>query len=242
MTEDKMSRRLKFTIYHGLFASLALHSALSLPFVVYSLAAPPEEPPTLVIDLQGVVADSQTEQKVVQETKGEAKPDETAPAKREEATPTPTPPSEVKPTEVAADDTELATPPPPQPAPAQPQAETKSGSAGAITTPGVQEQQKAQTIKADPLKDYFKLLSKKVQANLVYPDEGRRAGLQGTATVSFRILQSGQIRPETLKIVTSSGQPQLDANALKTIRSSAPFDPPPKEITVVIGVRFGGKL
>jgi periplasmic protein TonB len=84
-------------------------------------------------------------------------------------------------------------------------------------------------------------LSKKVQDHLVYPDDGRQAQLQGTATVSFAILRSGQIRPETLKIVTSSGQPRLDTSALKTIRASIPFDPAPKEMTVVIAVDFGRK-
>jgi protein TonB len=59
--------------------------------------------------------------------------------------------------------------------------------------------------------------------------------------VSFTILASGQIRPETLKIVTSSGQPRLDGGALKTIRASVPFDPPPKEITIAIAVDFGRK-
>jgi periplasmic protein TonB len=107
-------------------------------------------------------------------------------------------------------------------------------------------QQNAQTIKADQqeidrLRDYVKLLTKKVQSNLVYPDEGRQAGLTGTATVSFTILGTGQIRPETLKIVESSGQPKLDAGALKTIRASAPFNPPPKEMTVAIAVAFGRK-
>jgi protein TonB len=44
-----------------------------------------------------------------------------------------------------------------------------------------------------------------------------------------------------LKIVESSGQPKLDASALKTIRASAPFAPPPKEMTVAIAVAFGRK-
>jgi len=112
---------------------------------------------------------------------------------------------------------------------------------------GAEERQKAQIIRQDPeedinlLKGYVKRLTKKVQANLIYPEEGRQAGLHGAATVSFTILGSGQIRPETLKIVASSGQPKLDASALKTVRSSAPFDPPPKEMTVAISVSFGRK-
>jgi len=241
--EWKMKRGLKFTIYHGLAASLTLHSALALPFVVHALAPPPEEPATLVIELQGVVADSQTEQKVLQETKGEVKPDEATVATAAEASVTQPVASEVRPMELAADDTGTSPPPEPMPTPSPPKAEPKPGSAGSNNSPGVEEPQKAQMIKPDrvAIKDYVKLLTKKVQANLVYPDEGRRAGLQGTATVSFTILGTGQIRPETLKIVASSGRPQLDAGALKTIRASVPFDPPPKEMTVAVAVAFGRK-
>jgi protein TonB len=233
-----------FTIYHGLAASIVLHSALALPFVVHAFASPPEEPPTLVIELQGVVADSQTEQKVAQETKGEAKAEEAvAPAVAETSVTQPIA-SEVKPMEVAADDTGTEPPPPePVPTPSPPQAKPSPGSAGSSNSPGVAQPQNAQMIRPDreAIKEYVKLLTKKVQANLVYPEEGRRAGLQGTATVSFTILSDGQIRPETLKIVQSSGQPRLDAGALKTIRASVPFAPPPKEMTVAIAVAFARK-
>jgi protein TonB len=238
-----MKRRLRFTIYHGFAASLALHSALALPFAVHSWALAPEEPPTLVIDLQGVVADNQAVQKVLQETKGEAKPDEAniASPPAEAATT-----SEAQPREVTADEAEAATPPAPMPVPSPPKVEQKSVAVGTNNIAGVEEQQKAETVKTDPQEidpfaDYVKLLTKKVQANLVYPDQARRAGLQGIATVSFAILNDGQIRPETLKIIESSGQPKLDASALKTIRASVPFAPPPKEMTVAIAVAFGRK-
>lgn len=69
----------------------------------------------------------------------------------------------------------------------------------------------------------------------------RRNGTTRSATVPFAVLRSGEIRTETLKIVTSSGQPRLDASALKTIRACIPFDPPPKEMTVVVAVDFGRK-
>src|SRR5262249_52858368 len=92
--------------------------------------------------------------------------------------------------------------------------------------------------------DYVKLLSKKVKTKLVYPKEGRRAnerrkaGLLATATVAFTILSDGQIRPESLRIVISSGQAVLDTSALAAIRASVPFDPPPKVMTVAIPVDF----
>ncbi len=230
MPERKTKKRSTFTIYHGLAASLALHSALGLPFVLSSLTSPVEEPSTLVFELEGMVADSQTEQKVQQEAKGEAKQDEADAAKPED-----------RPKDVAENDEEAATPPPPPSS-----AKATQGSAGSNIS-GDEEQQIAQTIRndraaeIDRLKEYVKLLSKKVQSKLVYPDEGRQAGLQGAATVSFAILRTGQIRLETLKIIESSGQPKLDASALKTVRSSIPFAPPPKEMTVAIAVAFGRK-
>ena len=45
MTGTQMSRKSKFKLWHGLAVSLALHSALGVPFVLYALAEPPDEPP-----------------------------------------------------------------------------------------------------------------------------------------------------------------------------------------------------
>jgi periplasmic protein TonB len=239
-----MSRKSKFTIGHGLAASVAFHAALGLPFVWYALAEPPDEPPTLVIELQGAVAENQTEQKIQQETMGGAEQEKAEPTK----------PAEAPATQAADDhpvDDKDASMPPPAPEPpkqtSEPTAQAKSGGAGSNTIAGAEERQTAQTIRTDPeseleqLREYVKLLSKKVQTHLVYPDEGRQAGLHGTATVSFTILPTGQIRPETLKVVASSGQPKLDASALKTIRASIPFDPAPREMTIAIAVDFGRK-
>jgi periplasmic protein TonB len=238
-------RRSRFTIWHGLFASLVVHSLLALPFVIYTLAEPPDEASPLVIELQGAVADNQAEQKIQQETKGSTEKQAAEPAKPPEA-PAPEPAKDDPP--VDDKDATLPAPAPEPPKPtSKPPAEAKSGDAGANNVAGAEERQVAQTIKADReteierLREYVKLLSKRVQSHLVYPDEGRQAGLQGTATVSFTILPSGQIRSDTLKVVTSSGQPKLDASALKTIHASIPFDPAPKEMTVVIAVEFGRK-
>lgn len=238
-------RTSKFTLWHGLAASLAFHSLLGLPFVLYALAEPPEEAPTLVIELQGAVADNQTEQKIQQETKGSTEKETAEPAKPAEA-PAPEAPKDDPPVE-DKDATLTAPAPEPPKQTSKPPAEAKSGNAGANNVAGAEERQTAQRIRTDreteieQLREYVKLLSKRVQSHLVYPDEGRQAGLQGTATVSFAILRSGQIRSETLKVVTSSGQPKLDASALKTIHASVPFDPAPKDMTIVIAVEFGRK-
>ncbi len=244
MAANNTRRISRFTIWHGIAASLLLHAAPAASILWSTRAAPADEPPTLVVELQGAIADSQTEQQVQQEIKGAADQDKPAPPQPVQA-----PPSEAA--EQHPIDDQDAAMPPPAPSPTEqkraPQADAKSAGTSAETVAGTEQQQIAQTIQSDPpteielLREYVKLLSKKVQAHLVYPDDGRRAGLQGTATVSFAILRNGEIRPETLKIVASSGQSRLDASALKTIRASLPFDPAPKEMTIVIAVEFGRK-
>jgi protein TonB len=291
MLGKDINGRMKFTIYHGLAMSLALHSSLGLPFGLYALAALHGQPQSLVVELRGVAADSQAEQKLLQETTGEAAQDKAnmvKPAQASDAQATasnnmakPAQASDARatasdnmakpaqapdaraaasndqPSDVMAAAKEASTlqpsPPEPIPTPSSPEvkpdslAEKRSGSRGSRNIAGTDEQQDAQTIKMDHdaaidhLTTYVKVLTKKVQANLIYPDEGRQAGLQGIATVSFAILRSGQIRPDSLKIITSSGQPKLDASALKTVRSSVPFDPPPNEMTVAIAVAFSRK-
>lgn len=227
MSDGKTKAESKFTIYRGFVASLALHSTVALPLLLRN-SPPPHEESSLVFELDGLMSDRQTEARAQQQvgdqatqTEANAKPDE-------------------RPKDIEPED-ETASAPPPE----QNNAEAKPGAAGP-TVAGAEEQQIAQTIRSRPteidlLKEYVRLLSRKVQSRLVYPEEGRRSGLQGAATVSFAILPTGQIRPETLKIVGSSGQPKLDASALKTVRSSAPFDPPPKEMTVAIDVAFSKK-
>ena len=241
-----MRQKLKFTLWHGLAVSLAIHSVLGAPFVVHGLERPNDDAPVLVVELQGAVSDSQAVQRVLQQTKGDEKQEQASPAK-----PEPTPPPEQaspdKPDQVA----ENGDQPPPEPETTAPSTETDeqptrpATEGGANDVKGVEEQQAAQTVKqdddADRLAEYIKSLSKKIEAHLVYPDEGRKAALQGIATVSFTVLGNGQIRPETLKVVASSGQPQLDASALNTVRASVPFDPPPKEMTIAIGVAYGRK-
>lgn len=66
-----MKQGLTFTIYHGLIASLAIHAAIASPFVLRGWMQPPDEPEALVMELQGVSAATQSEDKVVLETKGE---------------------------------------------------------------------------------------------------------------------------------------------------------------------------
>jgi TonB family protein len=85
---------------------------------------------------------------------------------------------------------------------------------------------------------YQYYLSIKIRTNVTYPPEAKRANLQGAAVVSFAILSNGEIGPETLKVTKSSGYPRLDVAALQAVSVSAPFAPPPNEMTASITINY----
>ncbi len=211
---------------------------IGLPFIIDALAEPPDEPPVLIVELQGAVSDVQAEQKVQQDTKGAAQqPEQPAPSPAQATADQPAPADQPP----QADD---AQPPQAAPSPATPDTPPATQStAGTNNVTGTTEKQAAQTIKtespteAELLREYAKQLSKKVRANLVNPGRGHAS----SATVSFFILSDGHIRPDSLKIVASSGQYKVDASALQTIRASVPFAPPPREMSVRIVVDFNHK-
>lgn len=221
-----MKPRPRFTIYHGYALSLVLHSALILPLVLYGLIPQPDdEPSKLVVVFQGVVAEHQSEQKIQRETVEALRPDEANEVKPQQAA-NPAPPEDVPP---EVPETERALPPPPAPVTAQ--------AANPSPTPDATAQREAQTIDAkqdetDRLRDYVRLLGKSIQGRLA--EEGRRA----TVAVSFAIAEDGHVRPDTLKVIKSSGETRLDLAALRAIRTSSPFAPPPRAMTVTIDVSF----
>ncbi len=244
-TTLRTGKRFRFTIYHGFALSLVLHGLFTLPIILHKLIPPPEPPSMLEIELEGVTSDSQTKKKVMEETKGDVKQNEQQAAKPEEATvtPPPEPPPPEDKQEVPPDPKDaIPVPEPPKPeAVASPSAEAqKAGAAGSQDIKGEQEQQIAQALKRQHdaelsrLKQYVRLLSKKVQSHVILP----QGHPQGVAVVSFTITSDGQVRADSLKIVESSGSPQLDAGAMQTILASVPFDVPPRQMTVAIDVVF----
>jgi periplasmic protein TonB len=80
MCGKAMARKFKFTLAHGLAVSLLLHSGVAAPFAVHIFMRQTAEAEPLVIDVQGLIADSQSEQKIMRETKGEARPQAPPPA------------------------------------------------------------------------------------------------------------------------------------------------------------------
>jgi protein TonB len=250
--ETNVKQKRKFTIWHGFCASIAIHAIFGLPFVVNVVAAPPEDPP-LLIELQDAAPDSldiaEVRQSEVEQRKGSLQqptPDVPDPAKEQsprQTTPTDEPPMEVTTAEEATHNLPQPAPAPPSraveappPAPSTMMAPDDNNRDGAreYVPPSRRIAQAEMTEEA-----YGALVMKKIRDNRVVPDEAKRGRLQGGATVSFVILGDGAIRPETLRVVKSSGQPALDAGALSTIRASAPFPPPPREMTVTAGVAYG---
>ena len=70
----------------------------------------------------------------------------------------------------------------------------------------------------------------------------RKSGIEGISTITFTIMESGDIRGNSLRVKKSSGYSELDANALKSALASAPFEKPPKELNVSIAVAFTRKI
>ena len=94
------------------------------------------------------------------------------------------------------------------------------------------------TGEANPLSLYIAKVASRLQSNLVYPERMRREGIEAATTIAFAVTESGQIRRNTLEVRKSSGYREMDDNALRAARESAPFDKPPKEMTLVIAVAF----
>ena len=95
-----------------------------------------------------------------------------------------------------------------------------------------------QAEETDRLNRYTSMVARRLQANLVYPANMRRKGVEAATTIAFTVTGSGEIRADSLRVRTSSGYKEMDDNALRAARESAPFDKPPKELTLVIELAF----
>jgi len=90
----------------------------------------------------------------------------------------------------------------------------------------------------DVIAEYLDKVGGKIQKNLLYPEETRKRGVEGVCWISFTISESGAIKEGSLRVRKSSGYDSLDSNALKSALAAAPFEKPPKQLTVKIGVEF----
>lgn len=74
---------------------------------------------------------------------------------------------------------------------------------------------------------YNRWLKVKVENVLKYPELAAVSGLQGTLYIKFDIMKDGSLAE--LELLKSSGYKILDDEALRAIRSSAPFQPLPDD-------------
>ncbi|MBU3886812.1 TonB family protein [Methylosinus sporium] len=233
MTTSNGGGASRFTIYHGLAASLALHAALTLPYFLSRLQ-PAEDDSTFIFEVSDLLSDDQADEKVQRDTAGDTQ------QRAQNATQAqPTPPTEQKPIE------EDGAPITAKSVAAQARSPAKSAPAGSTQVDGAELQQVASTtahrqVSKETLdRAYAVLVSKKIKGKLIYPEAGRPTAWRGVTKVSFFILESGEIRADSVKVASSSGQPQLDAAALQRVRASAPFAPPPRPMTFALDVVFG---
>ena len=85
------------------------------------------------------------------------------------------------------------------------------------------------TLDTDEFKfiSYNRWLKIKVESVLRYPELAAMSGYQGTLYIKFDILKDGSL--SNLELLKSSGYKILDDEALRAIRSSAPFQPLPDD-------------
>jgi len=218
-----------YRFYHWLSVSFVLHTGIVLPFVLLSMHAPtPDKRSKLQIDLFGMVSDRQAEQKKQQH----ASPQQP----RQVSKPRPSPdaykavvtesPVQVKKTEEKQKPDEQST------QPIQPMQASTGPSPGASTGAASSRDATVRTTAgqgSDRNRAYVIRLIKQVRANLVYPHEMRKSGIDAVTRIAFIITKSGNIRGDSLRVQKSSGYAVMDSNALKAARDSMPFEKPPKD-------------
>ncbi len=253
-----MKRR--FKLWQGVLVSLAIHAALIVPLAQGISLSRPVQSRQLVMNLEGMLSHRQVEQqqvKPVVEPPPQAVPEpppEEPPPKPEPPKPKPKPKPQVEQPPPKPKVVKRPQPPkeaivrqeePPEPqqhvAPAAPQPVPVAVSAGQQgLEQRIQEalrRQREDALKAQ-FQRYLQSLRSRLQRNLVYPAAAKLSGMQGITVIGFTVTSAGAIRSNSLRVIKSSGFPELDQNALATARFSAPFDQPPREIKVTIAVSF----
>ena len=83
---------------------------------------------------------------------------------------------------------------------------------------------------------HFAYIRDRILKNLSYPRIAERMGWKGRVTVSFIIREDGTA--ESIRVVESSGYDILDADAIKTIKTSQPFPKPPAKAELIIPITY----
>ncbi len=243
----------RFGAFHtrlGPVVSLLLHAVGILLLVLLATHTPRfQQHSTIAVEVVGAVTNRQLREMHISgppqpRAGGPAAPNQKAFASREVSRKTEEP-VEIKMAAVEHAD------PPALPLPVE-ELRNKQASAGSssLGLPGssgggdVTREQSQETVavrkesEADRIQTYVATVVRKINENLIYPREVRKKGIQGETLIAFTVTRSGDIKEGSLHVQKSSGFSGLDASALQAARGSSPFDPPPRELEIAVGVAF----
>jgi|WetSurMetagenome_2_1015567.scaffolds.fasta_scaffold00967_15 TonB family protein len=76
--------------------------------------------------------------------------------------------------------------------------------------------------------DYLARLKRRIEREWTYPEEARRVGMAGELILVFTLNRSGTLTH--IQLVRGSGFPALDNEALRAVKTAAPYDPFPRQM------------
>lgn len=77
---------------------------------------------------------------------------------------------------------------------------------------------------------YLSKIKRKIEPKWHYPERAQKIGLQGKLALCFSIVRDGHL--DRLELLSSSGHPLLDEEALKAVRGAAPYYPLPDRLKI----------
>jgi len=101
----------------------------------------------------------------------------------------------------------------------------------------ISEEEYQEQMRALFLKTHFQYIRDNIQHSVVYPRIARKRGWQGKVVIKFVVWEDGHV--SDVEIVESSGYSVLDKNAVKSVKTAAPFPKPPIRTELIIPIRFG---
>lgn len=227
----------KFNFYHGLAISLLLHLCLTLPLFLPALHLAHHRSERLNVEVFGMISNRD----VAEQHAGSETPQQTRRAVQAANNPV---------SRSAADKFQAESPVKVEKAddrPSQPVSQPAAGVSAPAAAGGEGEQVQSHKDQVNPsaneMSSYMARVSRRIQANQVYPKEFKGNGIQAVTTIAFTITSSGNIREGSLRVINGSGYQILDASALRTARDCVPFEvPPTEEVDIVVNLSFDYNL
>jgi protein TonB len=88
----------------------------------------------------------------------------------------------------------------------------------------------------DYIKHNFNYISRRIRDCLIYPTQAKKTGIQGTVKIIFTIEKDGSA--SSIAVGTSSGNSNLDAAAVNSVKAASPFKAPPAVVRLSVPVVF----